>query len=102
MSTTKGHKERTPPTAAQLTVAHGASPIEKPTARWQRAAAEAQQARGQVSAEVGEVRAAEKARYDRRLAELETSIESRMSQLHAAARAHIEAEVTVRPQDPDS
>ena len=71
-------------------------------AELQRAASEAQQARGQVSAEVGEVRAAEKARYDRRLAELETSIESRMSQLHAAARAHIEAEVTVRPQNPDS
>jgi hypothetical protein len=62
-------------------------------AEMQRVAQQAQQARSELAREVDSVREVEKTRYDSQIAELERSIEGRMQQLHATARAHIEAEV---------
>ncbi len=62
-------------------------------AQIQRASQQAQQARTELTREVERVREAEKARYDSQISELERSIDDRMQELHATARAHIEAEV---------
>ena len=59
----------------------------------QRAAQQAQLSRAELARELDSVRDVEKTRYDSQISELERSIEGRMQQLHATARAHIEAEV---------
>ena len=62
-------------------------------AQIQRVSQQAHQARTELAREIEKVREAEKSRYDSQIAELERSIDGRMQELHATARAHIEAEV---------